>query len=120
MKSAAYMTGACVASWLIGVVLFAPEAAIELLAGMALPLVMAAGTMTLVERTCARDPRQLTPLMMKAFGAKMVLVGAYVAAVLGVTPLDPVPFAASFFVYFIGLHLTETVLLRSVFAGTVS
>ena len=120
MKSAAYMTGACLASWLVGALLFAPDAAVELLVGMALPLVMAVATMTLVERTCARDPRELTPLMLKAFGTKMVLVGAYVGLVLGLTPLDPVPFAVSFFLYFIGLHLTEAILLRSVFAGTVS
>ncbi len=116
MKSVVAISGACLVTWLLGTVLIAPNAGIELLLGMMMPLVMAVGTMTLFERSFARDPRQLTPLMIKAFGAKMVLVGGYVAVILGLTALDPVPFIASFSLYYIVLHLTEALQLRSLFS----
>ena len=113
MKSVVAISGACLVTWLIGGIFVTPGAGVELLLGMAMPLVMAVGTMTLFERAFARDPRQLTPLMIKAFGAKMVLVGGYVAIVVGLTELDPIPFIASFTLYFISLHLTEAMQLRS-------
>ncbi len=119
MKAAVYLTGACVASWGVVAVLFARDAALEVLLGMAMPLVLAVGTMTLVDRTMARDPGGLTPLMIKAFGTKMALVGVYVAVILGLTSLDPVPFAASFVLYFIGLHLIEALRLRSLLANSI-
>ena len=116
MKSALAITGACLVTWSIGAFLVVPDARVELSLGMALPLVLAVGTMTLFERTFARDPQELTPLMVKAFGAKMVLVGAYVAVVVGLTSLDPIVFISSFSLYFIGLHLTEAMQLRSLFS----
>jgi hypothetical protein len=120
MKRVAVMAIACVVSWLVVTLVFAPGVAVELFLGMVAPLLVAATTMTLVERTYRRDPRRLTPLMIKAFGAKMLLFGAYVAMVLSLTPLEPIPFVTSFTVYFIGLHMTEAVWLRSVFADAVS
>ena len=119
-RSAIAITGACLLTWLVGATLIAPSAGAELWLGMMLPLVMAVGTLTLFQRAFARDPRRLTPLMIKAFGVKMVLVGAYVGTVIGLTSLDPVPFVASFSLYFIGLHLTEALQLRSLFADTAS
>jgi hypothetical protein len=113
MKSAIAITGACLVTWSIGAFLVVPGARMELSLGMALPLVLAVGTMTLFERAFDRDPRQLTPLMIKAFGAKLVLVGGYVAIVIGLTELNPIPFIVSFTLYFTGLHLTEAIQLRS-------
>ena len=117
MKSPATISAACLVTWLIGAVFIAPGAGVELLLGMVMPLGLTVGTMILFERTFTRDARQLTPLMIKAFGAKMVLVGGYVAVIVGLTPLDPIPFVASFSLYFIGLHLTEAWQLRSLFSA---
>ena len=98
----------------------APAVATELILGMFGPLAVGIATMVVVERTYRRDPAALMPLMIKAFGAKMVLYGAYVAAVVALSSLNPIPFVASFCVYFIGLHLTEAFLLRSLFAQPAS
>ena len=61
----------------------------------------------LTERTYRRDPRALTAVMIAAFAVKMVFFGAYVAVMLSVVGLQPVPFVASFTGYFIALYLTE-------------
>ena len=67
-----------------------------------------------------QDPATLTPLMVKAFGAKMVIVGGYAAGIITLTPLSPIPFVASFCVYYIGLHITEAWLLRTLFSRAYS
>ena len=117
MKPVLYLTAACVVSLAMAATAM-PAIATELLLGMAAPLVAGVATLVMVEHTYRRDPAALTPLMIKAFGTKLVLFGGYVATVVGLTPLDPIPFVASFCVYFIGLHLTEAWLLRSLFART--
>jgi uncharacterized membrane protein YdfJ with MMPL/SSD domain len=55
--------------------------------------------------------------MMGGFLGKMVLFGAYVVIVLRGLSVRPVPFVASFTVYFIGLYLVEALYLKRLFAG---
>ena len=119
MKSAVYLTAASVLMVVVAASA-APAAAMEFVLGMVGPLVVGVATMVVVERTYRRDPAALMRLLVKAFGAKVVLYGAYVTAVVALTSLNPVPFVASFCVYFIGLHLTEAFLLRSLFAQPAS
>ena len=119
MKSALYMTAACVLALAISATA-APGIVAEIVVGMAAPLAVAVATSVAFERTYRRDPRQLTPLMIKAFGAKMVFFGGYVGAVVTLTSLSPTPFALSFCFSFIGLHMTEAWQLRSLFADAIS
>lgn len=119
MKSALYMTAACALSVAVSAAA-APDVLMEVVVGMAAPLVIAVATMVAVERVHRQDPRKLTPLMIKAFGTKMVLFGGYVAAVVTLTSLNPIPFVVSFSVYFISLHMTEAWLLRSLFSEAIS
>jgi hypothetical protein len=46
---------------------------------------------------------------------KAVFFGAYVAGMLRLIGLRPVPFVVSFTSYFIALHVTEAVFLRRLF-----
>ena len=119
VKSAVYMTIACALSLALAAA-FAPAMAAELLLGMVAPLVVGVTTMVAVEQVYRRDPGKLTPLLIKAFGAKMVLFGVYVVAVISLTSLSPTPFVLSFSAYFISLHLTEALMLRSLFAEPIS
>jgi len=119
MRTAISMTVGCAASWGVAAVLM-PGATVEVLLGMAAPLAVAVVTMAAIHRTFVRDPQRLTSLMVTTFGLKMVLFGAYVALVVGVLPLDPLPFVASFAAYFIALHLTEALWLRTLFGTTMS
>ena len=110
------VTATCVASGLLVAVFVVPQAGVEILLGMVAPVGAGSVTLALVERTYRRDPARLTRLMIKAFAAKLVLFGVYVALVLGVAALRATPFVVSFTVFFVVLHLTEAVHLRRVFA----
>jgi hypothetical protein len=85
--------------------------------GMVAPLAAAGVSWVLIERTFKRDPQQLTALMIGAFVAKMLFFGAYVALMLALVGVRPVPFVVSFTGYFIALYLTEALLMRRLFAG---
>jgi hypothetical protein len=82
------------------------------------PLVITAGSWWFTERTYRRHPASLTALMARAFGAKLAFFGGYVAVVLAVLRVRPVPFVASFTTYFIALHLTEAWLMQRMFKET--
>src|SRR3954471_3821159 len=90
---------------------------LDITLGMLAPLVAASVSWVLIERTWRRDPPRLTGVMLTAFVAKMVFFGAYVAVMLKVVELHPVPFVASFTSYFIGLYATEAVLMRRLFGA---
>jgi len=55
--------------------------------------------------------------MIGGFVAKMLFFGAYVAVMLEVVGVRPVPFVVSFTAYFIALYLAEALLMRRLFAG---
>ena len=112
-----WMTGASIVTWLAATALVGTRTGFEILCGMLGPLVAAAVTWVLAERAFRRHPEELTPLMVAAFGVKMVFFGAYVAVMLRLLSLRPIPFMTSFTTYFIALHLTEALCLRRLFAG---
>jgi hypothetical protein len=114
VKPVAWMVGASVASGAL-VCAMVPDVSVEVLLGMAGPLLVATGSWVLAERTYRRNPIQLTTVMILAFGAKLVFFGAYVAVILSVLSIRPVAFAVSLTCYFIALHLTEAFFLRSLF-----
>ena len=90
----------------------------EVLLGMIAPLAATIGTWVLVERTYRWHPERLTPLMVLAFGGKMVFFGAYVVVMLTVLTLRPMPFVISFTSYFIALYAIEALYLRRLFEST--
>jgi hypothetical protein len=62
------------------------------------------------------NPGGMTAVMIAAFGFKVVFFGVYVAVMLGLLALRPVPFVASFTGYFIGLYLIEALYMRRLFS----
>lgn len=119
MKSSFYMIATCAFALALTSVT-APGVSAELLLGMAAPLAVTVTTLQLIERTFRRSPQSVTPLMIKAFGAKMVFFGGYVTAIIAFAPINPTPFVVSFAAAFTGLHLTEALRLRSLFAEVMS
>ena len=83
--------------------------------GMVGPLIVAWASWVLAERTWRRHPERLTSVMIAAFGGKMVFFAAYVALMLSVLSLRPIPFIASFTLSFIALHVAEAVALHRLF-----
>jgi len=104
----------CIGSWALVSFMF-PHAAVEILLGMLGPLLLAIGTLILVERTYRKAPRKLTSLMTQAFFGKMLFYGGYVGVIVGFYSFQALPFAVSFSVYFIGLHLTEALYFQALF-----
>ena len=114
MKRVAWMVGASVVSWLI-VSRAAGDSNPEVLYGMLGPLVVAAVSWIVVERTYRSKPDRLMSVMVQALAIKAVFFGAYVVGMLRVAGLRPVPFIVSFTSYFIALHVMEAVFMRRLF-----
>ena len=117
MKAVVWMGAASLASAALAIVMVGPHMGAEVLFGMLAPLGAAGASWVLTERTFRRNPAQLTGLMIGAFGAKMLFFGVYVALMVRVVGLSPVPFVASFTSYFIALYSAEALLMRRLFAG---
>ena len=117
MKLVAWIGAASLASALLAIAMAGRRTAGGVLLGMLAPLAAASVSWVLTERTFKHDPQRLSGLMIRAFGAKMLFFGAYVAVMLEVVAVRPVPFVASFTAYFIALYLTEALLMRRLFAG---
>ena len=117
MKQVAWMAGPSCVACAIGLAFVERAAGIALVFGMLGPLALACGSWVMAERTYRQDPRALTGLMVTAFAFKLVFFGGYVAVMLRVVQLRPVPFAVSFSSYFIALHFVEAFYLQRLFAG---
>jgi hypothetical protein len=117
MKQVAWMAAASVIACTVTLGLVERPAAVAVVFGMLGPLSIASGSWMLAERTYKQDPRALTGLMVTAFAFKLVFFGGYVAVMLRVFQLAPVPFAVSFSSYFIALHFVEAFCLQRLFAG---
>ena len=118
MKPAWWMAGCGLLTSLAIVALPGMESDREVLLGMLAPLVATVGTWMLVERTYRWHPERLTPLMLMAFGGKMVFFGVYITLMLTVLTLRPAPFVISFVAYFIALYAIEALCLRRLFEST--
>ena len=110
------MAGSSVGSWaaisVAGGGSWNPEFAL----GMAGPLVSAALTWLLVERTHRRAPEKVTGMLIAGFAIKMLFFAAYLV-LMRVLDLRLKPFVVSFAVYFIALHAIEAGYLHRLFAG---
>lgn len=125
MRLAVWMAGASALAAALALALFGPEYGPEILLGMCGPLAESMVSWVVSEQVFRRRPERLTAVMIAAFAGKLVFFGAYVAVMLKVLALRPVPFMASFTAYFIALHFVEALALRrlivdSYVAGTRS
>ena len=115
MKPVGWMVGASVVSWLVVARMAGAGANPEVLYGMLGPLVVAAVSWIVIERTYTSNPERLTGVMVQGLAIKAVFFGAYVVSMLRVIGLRPVPFVVSFTSYFIALHVTEALFMRRLF-----
>ena len=115
MSPVVAMAGSSVASVLVVGALVDPGARLAVLLGMLGPLLMTTGSWVLIERTYRAQRQRLTSVMIAAFAFKLVFFGVYVAVMIRVLALRPLPFVASFTGYFAGLYLMEALYLRRLF-----
>ena len=114
---ALWLTAALVVAAGGGVAALAPEAALEVGLGVAGPLVVAVGSLALMDRTYKRNPERLTRLLVRAFLAKLVFFGLYMTVTVSLLSLDAAWFAGSFTVSFVALHLAEALHLQRLYTG---
>jgi hypothetical protein len=116
--------------WMIGVAagscgvaaLVVPEhARYELLLGMIGPLLSAVVTWVVTAHTHQTARERMTGVMVAGFAARMMFFGAYVAVMLRVLNVSPVPFVISFTTYFIAMYAMEAAFLKRLLdSGTVA
>lgn len=87
------------------------------LLGVPGPLAAAIGSWAMLTRVHARTPERVSAVMIKLFAAKMVLFGAYVAAVVRLLDSGTAAFVVSFTCQYILLHLVEAMYLRRLFTA---
>ena len=117
MSAVWWMAGVSLLGGLGAMAIFGPESRAEVVAGFAAPLLSGSGSATLTERMYRLQPERVLPLMMTGFVVKMAFFGVYVAVMLSVVQLQPVPFTLSFTAAFIALHMIEALQLRRLSAG---
>jgi hypothetical protein len=119
MKLAWWMLSGSVFSSLLITTLWFTGARREIWLGMLGPLASAMVSWIAMQRQSVRRPAALTALLIKAFAAKMVFLGVYVAALLKVGGVRPFPFVVSFMSYFMALHTLEAIGLHRLQAGVL-
>jgi hypothetical protein len=119
MKLVGWMLAGSLAAVVALRVWLGAEAGPDLVFGFLGPFVAAAVSWIAMERRYRSRPETLTGLMITAFVAKMLFIGAYVTVVLVTSAVRPVPFAISFTSFFLALHIAEAIGLYRLQAGSL-
>jgi hypothetical protein len=106
------MAGAAVGSWLAVAAVAGDRANPETLFGMLGPLVAVCASWIATQRTHRVAPERVTAVMIVWFALKFVFFGAYIAVMLRLLSLRPVPFMVAFVSYFIALYAVQALFLR--------
>jgi hypothetical protein len=112
MREAAWMAGAAIGSWLVIAATGGDRVNPESLFGMAGPLVAVCASWIATERIHRVAPERVLGAMIVGFALKFVFFGAYVAVMLRVLSLRPVPFMSAFVSFFIALYAMQALFLR--------
>ena len=117
MRTAFRMAGVSGLSWVPVAVLTNRQTSLAILCGMIGPLIACCVTWVMAVRIYRQHPEASTAVMIAAFAGKLIYFPAYVAVMLKLLWLRPLPFIASFTAYFIVLYFVTAVELRRLFWG---
>ena len=106
------MAGVAIGSWLAVSATGGDQVNPESFFGMVGPLVAVCVSWLAVQRVHRVTPERAMGTMIIGFAAKFVFFGAYVAVMLGVLSLRPVPFMTAFVSYFIALYAMQALFFR--------
>jgi hypothetical protein len=112
MREVAWMAGAAIGSWLAVSVIGGDQVNPESLFGMAGPLAATSASWLAIARTNRVAPERAIAVMIVWFAVKLAFFGAYVAVMLRLLSLRPVPFVTAFVSYFIALYAMQALFLR--------
>ena len=112
MKLVVWMLAGSIISVIAITMLPGVSVRLEIWLGMLGPLISAIASWIAMERQYRQKPKSMTRLLIKAFAAKMIFFGMYIAFFLVMDLVRPIPFVISFAGYYIALHLVEAIGLR--------
>jgi hypothetical protein len=112
MKLVAWMLAGSILSAIVLTMLPGVSTRREIWLGMLGPLISAVASWIVMERQHRLQPQGMTRLLIKAFAAKMIFFGIYIAFILIIELVRPIPFVISFAGYYIALHIVEAIGLR--------
>lgn len=116
MRPIAWLTGASVTSWLAVTAIAGDRLNPEALFGMLGPLAGTCVSWLSVERTHRSAPERVIGVMIVGFAVKLVFFALYVALMLRLMALRPVPFVGVFVTYFIVLNAMQALFLKRLIA----
>jgi hypothetical protein len=116
MRPIAWLTGASVTSWLAVTAIAGDRLNPEALFGMLGPLAGTCVSWLSVERTHRSAPERVIGVMIVGFAIKLVFFALYVALMLRLMALRPVPFVGVFVTYFIVLNAMQALFLKRLIA----
>jgi hypothetical protein len=120
MTPIAWMAGVSVVCWLAVSAIGGERVNPEALFGMLGPLASACVAWVAMVRAHRAAPERLTAVMMAGFAVKLVFFGIYLAVMLRVLALRPVPFVTVFTSYFIALYAMQALFLKRLMATVPS
>jgi hypothetical protein len=112
MSPIAWMIGAGLTSWLAITAVAGDRLNPEALFGMIGPLVGTCLSWLSVARTHRSAPERVMGVMIVGFAIKLMFFALYVAAMLRLMALRPVPFVTLFVTYFIVLYAMQALFLK--------
>jgi hypothetical protein len=116
MKVVWWMVAGPVTSSVAMTAFLGAEAASGIWLGMLAPVASMVVAWVLVERMYRRRPEGVTPLMIKAFAAKMLFFAVYIILIVSTEFVRPVPFVVSFTFHYLALHVMMAVSLHRLMA----
>ena len=88
---------------------FFQEVAVEIFLGMAMPLLIGLWTVKHITQIYLAEPSKVSQFMIKAFGVKMIIYGAYFVILFAFSTFNRWSFIISFLGFFSVLHTLEAV-----------
>jgi hypothetical protein len=112
LRELVWLAGASLVSWLVVAAIGGSRVNPEVFFGMLAPLAGACASWVAVSRTQRAAPDRVVAVMTVGFALKLLGFGAYLAVMLRVVGLRPIPFVAAFVSYVIALYAMQAVFLR--------
>lgn len=89
----------------------------EIFLGMIAPLIIGIISIYLISDIQKKSPEKVTNILLKTFVGKMIFFGAYFIYIFTFYSFNPTPFIISFTGYFLTLHVSEALFLKTIFTN---
>ncbi|MFQ6678601.1 MAG: hypothetical protein ACE5D0_09830 [Fidelibacterota bacterium] len=89
----------------------------EIFLGMIAPLIIGIVSILFISDVQKKSPEKVTNILIKTFLVKMIFYGVYFIYIFTFYTFNPKPFIISFTGYFLTLHVSEALFLKTIFTN---